>query len=465
MKKIEFLHVECENYCGYTDLVGLDFKEGKITMIVGKNGVGKSTLFSIIPFTLYGMTQTGLRGEKAINRKAKRNCRTHVTFKINDDIYTCDRYLKYTKMGSSAVILTKNGKQYKNGNNEVVEEIERLIMPRQLFFNTVLFGQKVTTFFTDLTDAEQKNIFRKILDLEIYTEYQKIASEKIKLCDETIQNETHSLDTLDQLIKEFEKQIEQLEKDKIEFYEKKDHDIKKHRTFIQILRDEISTLESKIKDYNGEFIEHNLKEKDKLINSISEQINILKEKATSFFNLISEKKENGIKAIKSQYSIIIQTEVGNINSKKYDISEGASAKIKKRRSSIRLIEQEISQCDIKRAELETYKKLIEDEIDKYNKLLNVSEGAVCPVCLRPMGKEHNGKLVEKLEEYKNKIPPIESEIKNLIEKISELTTQIQSLNKDIENIEVKKSNDIKELENIIGEKKENISKEISEGKS
>jgi len=462
MKHVEFKHIECENYCGYTELIGIDFENGKVTMIVGKNGVGKSTLFSIIPFTLYGMTQTGLRGDKVINRKAKRNCRTQVVFKINDDTYICERYLKYRKKGALTVTLTKNGEIYKSGNNEVVEEIERLIMPRQLFFNTVLFGQKVTTFFTDLTDAEQKNIFRKILNLEIYTEYQKVASEKIKQCDASLRKCEHDIETLKSMIEEFQKQIEQLERDKIEFYEKRDRNIEKYETDVQLLKEEIEYLDKQIKDFNSEFLNHNIKEKEKLISNISEQIKILKEKAMSFFNLIKEKKESGIKHIRDKYELAIQKEIGNIDSQKYDISESINARIKKRRASIRLVEQQISQYDVNLAQLKTHKNLLEQEIERYEKLLNSADGAVCPVCLRPMGREHNKEIIKKLEEYKEQISEINKKEKELTEKINNFKDEICVLEKEIKEFEVKKDKDINELEKQISSKKKILVDQMNE---
>jgi len=450
VKHIEFMKIACENYCRYQELVDLEFKPGTIRMIVGKNGVGKSTLFSIIPFTLYGMTQTGLRGEDAINRKTKKNCHTHVTFKINDDIYTCDRYLKYTKMGASKVILTKNGKAYKSGNNEVVAEIENLIMPRQLFFNTVLFGQKVTTFFTDLTDSEQKNIFRKILNLEVYSDYQKVTGEKIKEIDHSLSNTIHDIDTLKKLIEEYESQIKDLEELRVNFEKEKEENIQRHQNEIVSVEKNIETLMLYIKTMEDKDVEKILETHSKMITSVEGQISLLQEKAEGYINLIKEKEKNVVAEITNKYNQEYQDVTREINDVKFKLIDDFDNQNKEKNNQISSLLEKKGKLEGSIIELETLKKQHSEFVEKYTNLLKASSDVPCPMCLRPLGVENNPKLVKKCEEIKNQIEKINHQIDELTTQKNDLINKINKLREEIEKLTNDKSVGLTNIEAKIG---------------
>ena len=73
MKAIEFQEVGMENYGPYIDPMVLSFVENKLTLITGPNGIGKTMSMSIdaIPFTLYGITSKGARGDDVVNNKVE----------------------------------------------------------------------------------------------------------------------------------------------------------------------------------------------------------------------------------------------------------------------------------------------------------------------------------------------------------------------------------------------------------
>ena len=166
MRNIIFEKVGMKNFGPYIEPLEFEIKNGKLTLITGPNGVGKTMSLDAIPYTLYGLTTKGVKGDDVVNNIIGKNCHTWVNIKIDNDNYTINRYHKHSKFRNT-VLLSKNGAEpYKKGQKEVLPEIERLILPRQLFMSTIMFGQKVKDFFTDLGDADKKEIFRKILGLE-----------------------------------------------------------------------------------------------------------------------------------------------------------------------------------------------------------------------------------------------------------------------------------------------------------
>ena len=107
MREINFQEVGMENYGPYIDPMIHTFTNDSITLMTGPNGIGKTMSLDAIPFTLFGMTSKGARGDDLINNVVGKNCKTWVKFMLNQDQYLVTRYQKYTKMGNT-VVLNKN---------------------------------------------------------------------------------------------------------------------------------------------------------------------------------------------------------------------------------------------------------------------------------------------------------------------------------------------------------------------
>lgn len=179
MKEIIFHKVGFENFCSYQERFEYEFKNQKILMIVGRNGTGKTTIFIALSFALYGETSKDLSVDDVVNNKSKKNCYVYTEFSCNDDMYKVERFVKYTKIGNS-VNLFKNNELIAKGDKEVVKYIENLIGPYKLFTNTIFFAQNASSFFTDLKNAQQKEIFKRILQLDNYEKYYALADRELK---------------------------------------------------------------------------------------------------------------------------------------------------------------------------------------------------------------------------------------------------------------------------------------------
>lgn len=181
-----------KNFGPYQDPLIYTIKNDTLTLIVGPNGVGKTISMDAIPYTLYGITSKGARGDDVVNNKVGKNCHTWVNLSVDGKDYKVDRYHKYSKLGNTAT-LTTGGKIIAKGHREVVPMIESLITPRKLFMNTRMFGQKVKDFFTDLLDSERKEIFRMIIQLENYVKYYDEAKNSLSDIDKLINDINNTL--------------------------------------------------------------------------------------------------------------------------------------------------------------------------------------------------------------------------------------------------------------------------------
>ncbi len=179
MRQANIQEVGMENFGPYLDPMILEFKPDTMVLMTGPNGIGKTMSLDAIPYTFYGSTSKGAKGDDVVNNVAGRNCKTWVKFSMDNDNYIVTRYQKYTKLGNT-VILNKNGVDIKKGHKEVLPEIENLICSKRAFMNTLMFGQKVKNFFTDLVDSDKKLIFRELLALEQYQSYYVETTDRLK---------------------------------------------------------------------------------------------------------------------------------------------------------------------------------------------------------------------------------------------------------------------------------------------
>jgi DNA repair exonuclease SbcCD ATPase subunit len=223
----------------------LPFENNKVVLVTGPNGSGKSTMFDAIPYALYGVGSKGLRGDDVVNDEVGKNCHVWLPFDIDEDKYRVDRYCKDSKHGNS-VLLTKNGQIIKKGHTEVVPEIERILVPQKLFMNTLLFSQKVKTFFTDLTDAEQKDIFRKVLQLDDFVLWYNETNEVLKKLGDKVTDLHNKYDIQCKLLEQTKESVDKMLVEKVKFYKDKEEQLSLLSEKIQKLEMSLRLIKAKI---------------------------------------------------------------------------------------------------------------------------------------------------------------------------------------------------------------------------
>jgi DNA repair exonuclease SbcCD ATPase subunit len=142
------------------------------------NGAGKSTIFSEAPvWALFGETVRGYKGDEVVNRTIGKGC--YVKLGIEDDngsLYRIERYRK-DKQYKNSVLLFKGDKNITGkSDTDTTRMIEDLIQMDFLSFtNSVLFGQGISKKFANSTDAEQKKILERMLQIDIFKACQDLA--------------------------------------------------------------------------------------------------------------------------------------------------------------------------------------------------------------------------------------------------------------------------------------------------
>ena len=419
MKRIEFIKVGMKNFCNYIDPMELEFENGKLITITGPNGVGKSTIFQAIPFTSFGVTSEGLKGDDAVNNEVGKNCHTWLEFKADFDFYRVDRYQKYTGKGNTVELSKNREKPYKVGQREVIPEIEKLLVPKKLFMNTLLFSQGIKDFFTDLGDSEKKEIFRKILQLDNYLLYHDEVKKRIKSIGKRTIELNQELEVKNQILIDCKDQTTTLKKAEKEFNETKNTILEDLEKEVNDLINERDILIKELDSYK-EYIPK-IEDISNKINTKKQEINELILNLKSSLDNINSKillKENELKSSFQKEELVIKD---CIYKKRVMIENGFTSKI----------QEETDKLNEKTNELYLQLNTLENEINSLDERIreikhNVidSDISICPTCYQEIGEKEKQKLQLKVKQYEESIKEKENsivEIKKVMVSLKEKT--------------------------------------------
>jgi len=482
MKNINFIKTGMTNFCCYIDQVIYEFNNSTISLITGPNGSGKTTIFDSICYTLFGITTKGLRSEDVINNIVNKNCHTFIEFTIEEsgitNNYRVDRYCKDSNLGDTVLLFKNDFKRpIKKGQKEVLPEIEKLLIPQKLFLNTLLFGQKVKNFFTDLTDSEQKEIFRKVLQLDDYVLYYDETSNRIKVHNLELENLNKQIFLNENLLKTTEEKSIIIQTNIKNFEIKKKEDINIFQNNINQFKNILIGLEEEAKKFQNiskEDLEEKTNQKNEMkneIDTISMQyrfeldslLKLKQIKEAEFNSKISEmiSKENEIK------HQLIQQINSESNLSIFQIQENIKNVLitkKERQSQLTINSNEINR--------------ILSDIKKLEESINRDE-PICPTCGKEITdhslKEHLKTELKSKGEFHKKLEfsnsEVEKSVKNLIEEERSLKKladellgekdkkikEVEDLNfNTISKFNIKKRESIEKLNKAFNEKKEDI---------
>lgn len=451
MREINFQEVGMENYGPYIDPMIHTFTNDSITLMTGPNGIGKTMSLDAIPFTLFGMTSKGARGDDLINNVVGKNCKTWVKFMLNQDQYLVTRYQKYTKMGNT-VVLNKNGVDIKSGHREVLPEIEKLICPHKSFMNTLMFGQKVKDFFTDLVDSDKKQIFRMILALEQYVDFYKAVDTELKDLRNGVSQCESDGKIKQGLLADTKDQIKYLSDLKDKFY--KDQKI--------IIKD----------------LKKSLSENERLLDKWKTELSTLKESSYDLDGIIAElsRMAKEIESLDAKYHLNQNDLKIGAEQKKYELKEAAQkaeqdvkdkmAEIAKDiNAQIQSVTEEWNTEQTTNSEMRHKMEMLWQNLAGENKASNErideiaqnvleTDISICPTCEQEVNEKTRKSLEKKVEKYL-------ASIQENDKKMDDIEKDMNKLKKTFNDYEKAMSDKKMELNVKLGEELESQQEEIT----
>lgn len=229
-----FTKLTLNNFKSYGHEV-IKFGDG-ITVIVGENGAGKSTILEAISFALFKQ-HTAKKIDDLVRNGSDENMYVDLEFVSNGKEYKIHR--EKTKSGLKSTLLKKTTSKGQfipscAGDKEVANEIQSILdIDSDLFLNAIYIRQGEIAELVDKTSSEKKQLIGKLLGLDslekawknlqpIISNYEKTQSElkgKLFSSEELKEEYDHKkalLGSLKEKGLDLEKQIEEVKEMKAE---------------------------------------------------------------------------------------------------------------------------------------------------------------------------------------------------------------------------------------------------------
>ena len=442
-----FKRLRLKNFKSYASEI-INFNKG-ITVIVGENGAGKSSIFEAISFALFKQHTAGKLGD--LVRNNTENMSVELDFVSRGKEYRIIRDKTKSKTVSRLLTKTSSDSEFMSlcsGEREVSDSIQAILdMDANLFLNAIYVRQGEIAELVDKTPADKKRLIGRLLGLDsletawnnlapLIREYENKLSEiKGKLYSKDALNEeyeikTQELNDLKSRGHDLESQIEEVKKLISEISESKrnmEREKEIYETQMNNLANEKHTMEKLEKD------KHQLQENLDKIRESEEEIERL-EKYVSKLDvyLDFEKSVVSIQSLKES-EIELEDKIDSIKEQKRLIhakKEGYNNYLKSDELITKLTNQKI---DLEK-ELATITQL---EKDKKELLQSIESD-------RNDIEEFFSISKEKLLEY--------GVSQDELAEVDDLKKLSDTANKFLEEISTK----IEDLTNDINSKKENI---------
>lgn len=307
---IKFNNLIIKGFCSISEFEW-NLNQNNTILIKGRNGVGKSSFISAIPWVLYGKTPKGVSNVntwKSVRPKPYFGTMVQIFFEKDGIIYSVIRCQNYTgdvlgAKGKDRLIFLKDGVEVVDKKKTQIQEliIKTIGMSYNLFNNSLMFNQGTQKLIQD-SGSDKKKLFEEVFELG----YLNIAKE--------LANKL--LSQLRYEILEFESEINNL-KVNIEESEETYRELKaSEKTFKKDLRKRKKEINQDIKSYEDSI--HSIQYDHDLLTKSEEELASLQE----LLDLLSKEYKSNIKlldyeSLRDKIKDVIDTMEGGKKGKAY----------------------------------------------------------------------------------------------------------------------------------------------------
>lgn len=255
---IEFKKIRWKNFLSTgNQFTEIDFRENSTTLIVGKNGSGKSTVLDALTFGLFNKPFRKINKPQLLNSTNEKDCVVEIEFSVGSTEWLIRRGIKPTIFE-----IHRNGKQLEQSaeakDDQKFLETKVLKLNFKSFTQIVILGSSTFVPFMQLTLANRREIIEDLLDIKIFSTMNLIVKDRIKTIQEEVKNLTYKKNLIQEKISMQENFIHDLDvKGQSEIDRKKNKiieikgKIENAEVNCQKLVENSSSLEEKIGKYSN----------------------------------------------------------------------------------------------------------------------------------------------------------------------------------------------------------------------
>ncbi|NPA53131.1 MAG: AAA family ATPase, partial [Aquificae bacterium] len=148
----------------------ISFSEKGITVFIGENGAGKSSILEGLTFALFGKSEKG--NQANLVKWGRNQASVILDFQKGDNIYRIERVitLKGNKASSIGTVYIKKGERFvPYFQKNITKEIPKLTgITNKIFSSSILVKQGDIEGLLKLTPKERGKVLEEILDMTLY---------------------------------------------------------------------------------------------------------------------------------------------------------------------------------------------------------------------------------------------------------------------------------------------------------
>ena len=404
---IQFQKIRYKNILSVgNSFIEIALDKNPTTLIMGKNGAGKSLMIEAIVFALFGKSHRKINKPQLINSVNQKELIVELEFMIAADRYTIRRGMKPNifEIWKNNEMLNKDAavKDYQAYLEQTI-----IKMSFKSFTQIVILGSATYVPFMELSASHRREVIEDLLDIQVFSTMNNLLKERVSDNKSEITDNNYQIELIKTKIdsaKEHNAEIERMKQFEIEKLRAKVAEnikkIEKNSGEIETLELEINQLLETISDKpKQKKLHEQLKTLEYDLKSKSSQL----EKEMNFYSnhdncptckqgIDHEFKEAVITESTSKSSELLNG-LDQLNEKRQ--------KIEKRIEEISLIEDEINGIHSKANQLRLENKMIMDQMKSFKKdLLNAE-------------KEAEEIDQSKIQEFTNRLNTLQNEQTNL----------------------------------------------------
>ena len=226
------------------------------TLIVGKNGHGKSSAIEAICYALYGKPYRKINKPQLVNSITNKNCLVEVEIENNNCSYLIRRGMK-----PNIFEIIKDGTMIDQNSDikDYQENLEKNILKLtyRAFSQIVVLGSAGYIPFMELDAGKRRNVIEDLLDIQIFSKMNILLKEDI------VKNKQNSIDITQKIsnkeyqIELFHKNQKKLKEDFNSIVEIKESQISECTDNINLVQKEIDEINKQCKKLEEETVSEN----------------------------------------------------------------------------------------------------------------------------------------------------------------------------------------------------------------